>query len=78
MRSGTVDVAAVAGFAAAVEVAVATARPRRQRVGALRDRLIDGVLRAVPDAVVHGPRAGPSGLPGWPMSAFRAAPPTRC
>ncbi len=70
VRSGTFDVAAVAGFAAALDVAVRDREAERQRVVALRDRLIDGVLRAVPDARRHGPAEPDQGLPGVANIAF--------
>ncbi|UDY24514.1 cysteine desulfurase family protein [Nocardioides sp. Kera G14] len=54
IRSGTIDVPAIAGFAAAVELAVKTQGEYADRVGALRDRLIRGVLSVVPDAVLNG------------------------
>lgn len=57
-RAGTENVAAIAGFGAAAEEAVAALQTiDRQRV--LRDRLESGVLRASPDAVIighHAPR----------------------
>ena len=54
MRSGTLDVPAIAGFAAAVELAVKQQPEHAERVAALRERLVDGVRRAVPDAVFNG------------------------
>jgi len=64
VRSGTLNVAAVAGFAAAVEVAVRRLDRYRAKVGALRAALVDGITAAVPDAVVLG-SADPAGrLPG--------------
>jgi cysteine desulfurase len=54
VRSGTLDVPATAGFAAAAEIA-AERRPRFvAEVGALRDALVREVLSAVPDAVLNG------------------------
>jgi cysteine desulfurase len=70
VRSGTFDVAAVAGFAAALEVAVRDREAERQRVAALRDRLVDGVLRAIPDARKNGPADPDQGLPGVANIAF--------
>ena len=65
VRSGTLDVAAVAGFAAAVEVAVSGLTVESARVRALRDRLITSARIAVPDAVLNGSPAGSAdGLPG--------------
>jgi cysteine desulfurase len=54
VRSGTLDVPAVAGFAAAVEVAVKEQADNASRLTALRHRLVDAVRRAVPDAVLNG------------------------
>ena len=65
VRSGTFDVAAVAGFAAALEVAVRDREAERQRVGALRDAA--GRRRAArrsPTPAVHGPAEPDQGLPG--------------
>ncbi|MEU6485628.1 cysteine desulfurase family protein [Streptomyces sp. NPDC046887] len=54
VRSGTLDVPAVAAFA----VAAALARQRQpefaREIGALRDELVDAVRSAVPDAVLGG------------------------
>ncbi|MDD9379054.1 cysteine desulfurase family protein [Streptomyces sp. ZAF1911] len=58
VRSGTLDVPAIAAFA----VAAVLAAERRERfateIGALRDRLVAAVLREVPDAVLGGDPAG--------------------
>jgi hypothetical protein len=54
VRSGTIDVPAIAGFAAAVELAVKEQADTRVRLAALRDALVAGVLAAVPDAHLHG------------------------
>jgi len=64
VRSGTIDVPAIAGFAAAVELAVKEQSAYAARVGALRDELVRGVLDVVPDAVLNGAPAGPGRLPG--------------
>ncbi|WP_030164612.1 cysteine desulfurase family protein [Spirillospora albida] len=62
VRSGTLDAPAIAGFAAAVQVAAARRESEAARLGALRDRLIDAVRAAVPDAVLNGDPDGR--LPG--------------
>ena len=54
VRSGTLDVPAVAGFAAAVELAVKEQADNAARLTVLRDRLVDAVRRVVPDAVLNG------------------------
>ncbi|MFC5906741.1 cysteine desulfurase family protein [Streptacidiphilus monticola] len=54
VRSGTLDVPAAAGFAAAAQLA-AERQPRFAReVGELRDRLVAAVREAVPDAILNG------------------------
>ena len=50
-RSGTSNVAGIVGMAAALEATVAGRATTNARVGALRDRLADGLLAAVPGAV---------------------------
>lgn len=54
IRSGTIDTPAIAGFAAAVEVAVKHQADHATRVGALRDDLVRRVRELVPDAISHG------------------------
>jgi cysteine desulfurase len=54
VRSGTLDAPAIAGFAVAVEQAVAGQAERMRRLVELRRRLVDGVLARVPDAVLNG------------------------
>ncbi|GAA3807450.1 cysteine desulfurase family protein [Nocardioides panacisoli] len=54
VRSGTLDVPAIAGFAAAVEVAVKEQAERAARVAELRDHLVAEMRRVVPDAVLNG------------------------
>ncbi|HEX6419939.1 MAG TPA: cysteine desulfurase family protein [Acidimicrobiales bacterium] len=63
LRSGTHHVAGIVGFAAALRAAQAGRAGAAARVRALRDRLADGLLAAVPGAVETGaPRSGR--LPG--------------
>lgn len=54
VRSGTLDVAGIVGFAAAAEVAVADQPQRAERLAGLRDDLVRRMLDAVPDALVNG------------------------
>jgi cysteine desulfurase len=54
IRSGTIDTPAIAGFAAAVELAVKHQPEHATRVSALRDDLVRRVIEAVPDAHLHG------------------------
>src|SRR5699024_4824490 len=61
VRSGTLDVAGIAGFAAAVEAAVERRTSHAAHMESLRDHLITGVRRIVPDVVVNGDdQAGPT------------------
>ena len=57
-RSGTHNVAGIVGMAAAMAATVVGRQAVNARVGALRDRLADGLLAAVPGAVETGERAG--------------------
>ncbi len=62
IRSGTVDVPAIAGFAVAAELAVKEQPTSAARVAALRDELVRRVLEVVPDARLNG--AADDRLPG--------------
>ncbi|WP_087874319.1 cysteine desulfurase family protein [Arthrobacter globiformis] len=63
VRSGTLDTASIAAFAAAAESAARNLASEAGRISALRDRLIAGVRDAVPAAVLRGPE-GEGRLPG--------------
>ncbi|MGZ4660965.1 MAG: cysteine desulfurase family protein, partial [Arthrobacter sp.] len=63
VRSGTLDTASIAAFAAAAESATRHLATESARISGLRDRLIAGVQAAVPDAVLRG-AAGQGRLPG--------------
>jgi cysteine desulfurase len=70
VRSGTVDVAGAVAMAIAADVAVGTRAQTAQRLGILRDRLIDGVVESIDDVVVNGaPRE--RRLPGNAHFTFR-------
>ncbi len=56
IRSGTPDVAGAVGMAAALTIAVGSCEVTAERVAALRDRLIDGVLGSIDDTCVNGSR----------------------
>lgn len=64
IRSGTLDVPAIASLAAAVEESVKHQHEHAVRVAALRDDLVRRVIEVVPDAHLHGAPAGPQRLPG--------------
>lgn len=63
VRSGTLDTASIAAFAAAADSAARNLPSEAARITALRDRLIDGVRDAVPSAVLRG-APGAGRLPG--------------
>ncbi|MGW5653693.1 cysteine desulfurase family protein [Streptomyces humi] len=54
VRSGTLDVPAIASFAVAGRLAADRRQQFAAEVGALRDRLVDAVRTAVPDAILGG------------------------
>ncbi len=56
IRSGTLDAPAIAGLAAAVELAVKRQAEHADRMVGLRDDLVRRVVAAVPDAHLHGPQ----------------------
>ncbi|GAB3608202.1 cysteine desulfurase family protein [Humibacter ginsengiterrae] len=66
VRSGTQDVAAASAFAVAAVAADGVRAAESERLTALRDRVIAGVRRAVPDAVLSGPEPGPGTVHGHP------------
>jgi cysteine desulfurase len=55
-RSGTHNVAGIVAMAAAMRATVAERATTVERVGALRDRLVDGLVAAVPDVHETVPR----------------------
>ncbi|GAA1922788.1 cysteine desulfurase family protein [Nocardioides hwasunensis] len=64
IRSGTLDVPAIAGLAAAVEASVKAQHDHAIRIAELRDDLVRRVVEVVPDAHLHGAPTGPLRLPG--------------
>lgn len=63
VRSGTLDTASIAAFAAAAEAVTAGLQTEAARIAALRDRLIAGVSERVPEAILRGAPGG-GRLPG--------------
>jgi cysteine desulfurase len=63
VRSGTLDVASIVGFAVAVQMAVEAQPQRALELAALRDDLVVRVREAVPDVRLNGAAAG-GRLPG--------------
>jgi cysteine desulfurase len=70
IRSGTLDVAATAGFAAALEVATRNRVREEQRLRELRADLVRAVLAAVPWAVPYGTSVERDRLPGIASIGF--------
>ncbi|WP_461027737.1 cysteine desulfurase family protein, partial [Streptomyces sparsus] len=70
VRSGTLDVPAVAAFAVAAEHAAARQERFAKEVGALRDLLVAEVRAAVPDAVLGGDPDPDGRLPANAHFAF--------
>lgn len=64
VRSGTLDTASIAGFAAAAEVVSKGRAERSADVAALRDALVTAVQLAVPDAHLNGDPNPAGRLPG--------------
>jgi cysteine desulfurase len=70
VRSGTVDVAGAVAMATAADIAVGSLRESAERLGALRNRLIHGVLASIDDVVLNG-AVGARRLPGNSHFTFR-------
>lgn len=75
LRSGTLDVAGIAGFAAAITVAEAAREAESARLRALRTRLIDGVVGAtgapgIDGTSLNGSRDPERSLPGVANISF--------
>lgn len=58
LRAGTENVPAIVGLGKAIEDAVSGLAENAERTKALRDRLTEGILSAVPGAKLNGPREG--------------------
>jgi cysteine desulfurase len=63
VRSGTLDVPAIASFAVAGRLAAERREEFAREIGALRDQLVDAVRTAVPDALLGGDPAPGGRLP---------------
>ncbi|KQX07169.1 MULTISPECIES: cysteine desulfurase family protein [unclassified Leifsonia] len=70
VRSGTQDVAAAVSFAAASGTVIPVMEAESARVLALRDRLVAGVVAAVPTVSVNGDQDASGHLPGTAHFAF--------
>ena len=56
VRSGTLDTASIAAFAAAASDAVGRLTEEQSRLSTLRDEAIDRIQQLIPEAVLRGPR----------------------
>jgi cysteine desulfurase len=74
IRSGTLNAPAIAGFAAAVELAVKQQTEHAARVGVLRDDLVRRVIEQVPDAHLHGALLGSGAVDRLPGNAHLGFP----
>lgn len=54
LRAGTENLASIVGLGKAIELAVAEQPAYAERMTKLRDRLIDGILKAIPDVRLNG------------------------
>ncbi|MEX0610988.1 MAG: aminotransferase class V-fold PLP-dependent enzyme, partial [Pirellulales bacterium] len=59
LRSGTLNVPGIVGFARAVEVCLAELPAERVRLAALRDRLYAGLTEAIDGVTLNGPALAP-------------------
>ncbi|MDY6995154.1 MAG: cysteine desulfurase family protein [Actinomycetota bacterium] len=71
VRSGTQDVAGAVAMAVAAQSAIEGLESAGARVGALRDRLVEGVLAAIDDVEVNGAPPAEGRLPGNAHFTFR-------
>ena len=62
LRAGTENLPGIVGLGAAIELAVSELPEYTRRLTALRDRLIDGILKNIPDVRLNGHRT--QRLPG--------------
>jgi cysteine desulfurase len=70
VRSGTLDVPAAAGFAAAAAIAAERQPVHARELTVLRDSLIEAVHKAVPDAVLNGDPGAEGRLPASAHFSF--------
>jgi cysteine desulfurase len=62
LRSGTLNVPAIVGFACALEICLQEMSSEQQRLRVLRDRLYQGLTAALPDVTLNGPAVTLPGL----------------
>ena len=61
-RAGTENLAGIVGLGKAITLAVENLEEKSRKLAVLRDRLIDGILKSIPDVRLNGPRQ--NRLPG--------------
>ena len=77
LRSGTLNVPGIVGFAKALELCLAEMPTEIPRLAALRQRLWDGLQREMPDVLLNGPTfESPDPEPRAPSPASPASPAT--
>jgi cysteine desulfurase len=54
LRSGTLNVAGIAAFGLAAEMAAGSVEAKAERLGKMRDRMLDGIRTSLPDVLVNG------------------------
>lgn len=54
LRSGTLNVSGIAGFGIAAEIAAKEVYEKSDRLGVMRNRLLEGIRSEIPDVVVNG------------------------
>ena len=54
LRSGTLNVAGIAGFGVAAEIAAREVDEKSERLAKMRDRLLEGIRVSIPDVIVNG------------------------
>ena len=62
LRAGTENLSGIVGLGKAIALATEHLDEKAAKLSALRDRLMDGILNAIPDVRINGPRA--NRLPG--------------
>lgn len=77
LRSGTLNVPGIVGFAAAVRIARREREPEADRLGRLRDRLEAAIRSSLDGVTANGPSPGPDRLPGNASLSFAGIDGTR-
>ncbi len=54
LRSGTLNVAGIAAFGLAAEISAREVDAKAERLGKMRDRMLEGIKTSIPDVIVNG------------------------